>query len=241
MDVESDLQFMTLQVSTSFIYDATERLRYNNEPGYTEAELEPAPRFFMGWTRGGNVWRFRHDLPDDVIRSLERLCRSEPVVTNLTDPPTHAVAIRALVHAHAPIVHEERGPTYWIPDGVQAPGEVVLIEEANAHLLQANFPWKLTSPSRYTAGPLTAAVVDGSAVSICFCARLAAQAAAAGVETVAAARGQGHASAAVAAWATVIRQRGLIPLYSTSWENVASQGVARKLGMVQYGEDWSIT
>jgi hypothetical protein len=241
MDVESDLQCMTLQVSTSFIDDATGRLRYNNEPGYPEAELEPAPRFFMGRTRAGNVWRFRHDLPNDVVHDLEQVCRAEPVAAKVTAPPLYAAAIREVLNTHASITHEERGPTYWIPDGVQAPGEVVLIEEANAHLLEAHFPWKLTSPLRYTAGPLTAAVVDGSAVSICFCARLAAQAAAAGVETVAAARGQGHASAAVAGWATVIRQRGLIPLYSTSWENVASQGVARKLRMVRYGEAWSIT
>jgi hypothetical protein len=45
----------------------------------------------------------------------------------------------------------------------------------------------------------------------------------------------------VAGWAAAMRQRGVIPLYSTSWANVASQGVARKLGMVCYGDDWSIT
>jgi hypothetical protein len=33
---------------------------------------------------------------------------------------------------------------------------------------------------------------------------------------------------------------GVVPLYSTPWENVASQGVARKLRMVRYGEDWWI-
>ena len=52
--------------------------------------------------------------------------------------------------------------------------------------------------------------------------------------------GRGFASAAVAAWAAALRERGRLPLYSTSWENLASQGVARKLGMVAYGEDWEI-
>jgi hypothetical protein len=33
---------------------------------------------------------------------------------------------------------------------------------------------------------------------------------------------------------------GCIPLYSTSWDNLASQAIARKLQMVLYGEDWSI-
>jgi hypothetical protein len=32
----------------------------------------------------------------------------------------------------------------------------------------------------------------------------------------------------------------LQPLYSTSWDNLGSQGVARRLGLRLYGEDWSI-
>ncbi|HEX6292901.1 MAG TPA: GNAT family N-acetyltransferase [Herpetosiphonaceae bacterium] len=195
----------------------------------------------MGRTLEGNIWRFRHDLPVDLVRELEQLCRSEPVAANLTDPPQHAVAIRAALHAHAPITHEECGPAYWIPDQVQLPAGVVLVSAANAHLLAANFPWKRTSLADATTGPLLAAVVQGQAVSICYCARLTPLAAEAGVETVAAERGRGYASAVVAGWACTVRQRGLIPLYSTSWENRASQGVARKLGMVCYGEDWSIT
>jgi len=44
----------------------------------------------------------------------------------------------------------------------------------------------------------------------------------------------------VAAWAAAMRGRGLLPLYGTSWENVASQRVAEKVGAVCYGEDWEI-
>jgi hypothetical protein len=33
---------------------------------------------------------------------------------------------------------------------------------------------------------------------------------------------------------------GQVPLYSTSWENLASQGVARRLGLQLYGVDLSI-
>ena len=32
------------------------------------------------------------------------------------------------------------------------------------------------------------------------------------------------------AWALAVRRAGIVPVYSTSWENLASQGVARKLG-----------
>ena len=241
MGTQNALQCIALQVATLFVSDANGRLRYINEPGYAEAELDRAPRFFMGRTLEGNVWRFRHDLPDDLVRELEQLCRAEPIAVNLTEPPRNAVAIRAALHTHAPITQEECGPAYWIPDQVQIPAGVVLVAAANAHLVAANFPWTRTSLSDVTTGPLLAAVVQDQAVSICYCARLTPRAAEAGVQTVAAERGRGYASAVVAGWACAVRQRGLVPLYSTSWANLASQGVARKLGMVRYGEDWSIT
>jgi RimJ/RimL family protein N-acetyltransferase len=242
MHPRSDLQLIDIQIATLFVSDSDGRLRSIAEPGYDESELDPAPRFFMGRTKAGTVWRFRHDLPDDLVQELADVCRSEPIATNLADPSPNMAAIRAALQAHEPIIHEERGPAYWIPHRIPPPSvHVVHVSETNAYLLDANFPWKRTTPAGGPTGPLAAAVVQGTAVSICYCARLNTQAAEAGVETVESARGQGYASAAVAAWAAEVRQRGLLPLYSTSWANVASQGVARKLGMVCYAEDWSIT
>jgi len=85
-----------------------------------------------------------------------------------------------------------------------------------------------------------AVVEDDEAVSLCFSARLTERAAEAGVQTLEAYRGRGYAPAAVIAWAHAIRATGQIPLYSTSWDNRASQAVARKLGLVQYGVDLSL-
>ena len=232
---------MHVHVSTLFVSDPDGRLRYNREPGYNESDLEPAPRFFMGRTLQGHVWRFRHDLPQALVHELDRLCRAEPVPTDLADEPHNAAPIRAALHAHAPISKEQRGPAYSIPKGVQASREAVLISEANERLLERHFPWKLESVSGSDSGPITAVVEEGSAVSICYCARLSPLAAEAGVETVELFRGRGYACAAVAAWAGAVRDLGLIPLYSTQWENLASQAVARKLGTACYGEDWWIT
>jgi RimJ/RimL family protein N-acetyltransferase len=232
-------ELIDIQISALFVSDAPGRLRYIREPGYEEAELDPAPRFFMGRTLHGNVWRFRHDLPAAVVQAVDQVCRTEPIAVNLIDPPQHAMAIRAL-NKHTPITHEERGPAYWIPEGVHASADAVLISEANAHLLAAHFPWTLSSRSNFRTRPLVATVVQGKAVSICFCARIIAVAAEAGVETVEAFRGHGYGSATVARWAGILHQRGMIPLYSTTWENKASQAIARKLGMVHYADDWSI-
>ncbi len=239
MPIFSDFQLIAMQLSTLFVCDADGRLRYAREPGYAESELDPAPRFFLGRTKEGNIWRFRYDLPADLVRDLDRMCRAEPTAVNLAEPPLAVAAIRDVLRAHAPL-YEERGPAYWISDGVAAPPDAVLISAANASLLEAHFPWKWTSRSNIAAGPLAATVVEGRAVSICYCSRIGAQAAEAGVETAEPARGRGYAVAAVARWASAVRQRGLIPLYSTTWDNIASQGVARKLGIVCYGEDWLI-
>ena len=74
-------------------------------------------------------------------------------------------------------------------------------------------------------------------------ARLTDRAAEAGVETLEPYRGHGYAAvvaAGCAGWAHAIRATGRIPLYSTSWDNLASQGVARRLRLVQYGTDLSL-
>jgi predicted GNAT family acetyltransferase len=92
-------------------------------------------------------------------------------------------------------------------------------------------------PSRL---PCLATVVDGRLASLCLSARNTPIAAEAGVETLDEFRGRGYAPAVVAAWARAVREEGRIPLYSTSWDNLASRSVARKLGLVLYGADFSI-
>ena len=238
MSAETVEELIRIHVATLFGCDADGRLRYVREPW---GDPYAPPRFFMGRTLRGNVWHFRHDLHEKLTRELNALCRSEPVATDLTHPPRSLSAVRVALQACDQITKEERGPAYLIPETVQAPTEGVLITTENCHVLQTEFPWMLRHIlSDIDIGPVTGVFARGSAISICYCARLSSSGAEAGVETLEAMRGRGYATTAVAAWAVAIRERGLLPLYSTSWENLGSQGVARRLGMVQYGEDWSI-
>lgn len=230
----SAYRLLQIQVEALFCSTAEGRLCCNNEPG------EPlAPRFFMGRTAEGNLWRYRDDLPAALLREVDACCRAEPVSRDLAERPVHYEAIRAALARHAPIRSEQRGPAYWCPPPAQLPGEVVLIGPTNAHMLQGSFAGVL--PYMHGGAPVVAIVIDGRVASLCWCARITRRAAEAGVETVPGYRGLGLATRAATGWVAAIYQRGLLPLYSTSWENLASQGVARHLGAVLYAENWSIS
>lgn len=69
-------------------------------------------------------------------------------------------------------------------------------------------------------------VEDGKAISVCASVRKSMAAHAAGVETSAGFRGRGHAVDAVLARVAAVQAMGLIALYGTSREKLASQTLA---------------
>jgi len=230
---------METQVEVLFRLDAAGRLRHVNEP-----EQPAAPRFFLGRTRDGNVWRYRYDLPIELARELDRIVVNEPVATGLdSGPPASADRVIALLRMLAPVRDVWRGLAYAFPDNAltarPTPALAVAVTARNAALLQGNFTRLRASLDAIQ--PCLAVVEDGMAVSVCHAVRRSGRAAEAGLETLKAYRGKGYAVAATAAWAAAVHGMGLRPLYSTSWDNKASQSVARRLGLVQYGEDWHVT
>ena len=232
----SDMQLIRLQVESLFTHDARGRICFVREPGG-----DRAPRFFLGRTREGNLWRCREDLAEETVRELEGLASDEPVRDDLRTPPRNLGAFLAALGPYAGSQPASWGPAYRFPDRLVLPAKVTRLARVDLHLLEL-MGW---GPDESTEGfearePYMAVIEDGAAVSLCRSARLTAQAAEAGVDTVEAYRGRGYASAVVAAWAHAIRAGGRIPLYSTSWDNPASQAVARRLGLVQYGTDLSL-
>lgn len=231
----SALQRMAIQIDTLYRCDADGRLYCVNEPGDP-----PAPRFFMGRTAEGNLWRFRHDLPAALVAQLEQLCQAEPITENLANPPQQHAAIKTLLQTAGGTEDEYRGPAYWIPDTVQPVDNAILLNDTNMPEMQVHFPWLTTLDPYYQMGPVAAVIEQGQAVAISFCSRRPGQATEAGVETAPAYRGRGYATAAVATWAAAVHRSGCQPLYSTTWTNQASQRIARKLGAILYGDDWSL-
>ncbi len=89
-------------------------------------------------------------------------------------------------------------------------------------------------------GPWAIAVDAGRVVALCHTPRSRGRAAEAGVWTHPDDRRRGHASAVTMAWAATARSRYDVLFYSTSADNVASQGVARRLGLRPIGWIWQL-
>jgi len=227
----SPLDLAQLHAEALFVHDAKGRLLRINEPDPTS----PASRFFLIRTQDGNLWRTRHDLPPELAAELAHFAAQEPA--GIDQLPHHADDYAAVLGRNAPISASHAGPAFYLPE-LAPPSNAVMITPRNIHLLEAHFAW-LSSLDDYA--PVSAVIVDNVAVAICFSSRIAPQVCEAGVYTEAAYRGRGYATDVVRGWAGAVRASGRLPLYSTSWENLASQGIARRLGAVQYAAEFSLT
>jgi RimJ/RimL family protein N-acetyltransferase len=226
---------MEIHVRALFIHDANSRLLSVNEPGGGG----PAPRLFLFRTRTGNLWRFRADLPASLIEELETLCADEPAPVKLSEAPRHIEEYLRLLETHAPVRKLYLGPSYHFTEYPEPSSPLLAITETNAEMLRGGFE-ELTAELPAWQ-PFLALVEEGRAVSVCRSVRITPAAHEAGVETLPEFRGKGYAKDVVAGWARAVRSLGAIPLYGTSWENTASQAVAKKLRLAAYGADFHVT
>jgi GNAT superfamily N-acetyltransferase len=229
---------MELQTAALFNHDDAGRITGTNDsepPGI-------APRLFLGRTREGNVWRLRDDLPNALAAELAGVLESEPTASDLRQPPATLARLGECLSRHGSIESIYQGPAYQFPPELSEAPEVRLILRSNVELVKEHFPghypWLVDEFN--IRQPIAAIIRDGVAVSICFSARMTSEAAEAGVDTAPDFRGQGFAVQVVSAWAEGVRRLGRVPLYSTSWDNTASQRVANKLGLIMYGADMSL-
>jgi RimJ/RimL family protein N-acetyltransferase len=225
---------MRIHLDVLFTRDPGGRLLRINEPDGKEA-----PRFFLGRTPEGNEWRFRADLPANLVEALEAACRDEAPGPELLAPPYGAKRYEALLERSAPIRHRWAGPAYFFAREISPPGGPIPVTQANLDLLRPHLEdW---CPDAVFRQPAVMVLDEGRAVSLCCSVRQSALAHEAGVETAPAFRGRGYATRAVAAWAGAVRRLGRLPLYSTSWQNAASRALAGRLGLECYGTDLHFT
>jgi GNAT superfamily N-acetyltransferase len=232
-----DRELMDIHVKALFTHSDDLRLLFVNEPG---GSAVTAPRFFLGRTRAGNVWRFRADLPEKVCEELNALCADEPPVSGeLNEPPRYLETYIKLLENHAPARKPVTGPAYYFAENLPSPsGRLLAVTESNAEILRGGFEEFIAELPAWQ--PFVALVEENRAVSVCRSVRITDKAHEAGVETLPDFRGKGYAREVAAGWALKVRASGAIPMYSTFWENVASQAVARKLRLYCYGVDFQI-
>ncbi len=205
------------------------------------------PRFHLARTAAGCVCRVRHDVADDVADALLQLARAEPPLDDPRVPPANQARYRDLLAAGGAVAATSSGPVYWFEREPPLRGTTLPVGPENAHLLRRGLEeWM---PDALRRQPLVVSMEDGRAVSVCASVRVTAHAHEAGVETLPAYRGRGHAAAASAGWAREVARaqpagsgdRGVMLFYSTSWHNVSSQRVAARLTLTAIGADFSIT
>ena len=226
---------MDIHVRVLFTHDARSRLLFVNELG----SEGPAPRLFLGRTPAGNLWRFRADLPESLVEELEALCVDEPAGMEFGSAPGRLEAYVRLLDSHGPVRKHWTGPAYRFIEYIEPSRPLLAITETNAESLRGGFEELVAELP--ISQPFVALIEEGRAVSVCRSVRITSEAHEAGVETLPDFRGKGYAKDVVAGWARLVQSMGAIPLYSTSWENTASQAVAKKLHLIPYGADFHVT
>jgi GNAT acetyltransferase len=228
----SDYDLMKIHVRALYVHDGQSRiLSVNDWRGGA------APRFFLGRTIQGNIWRFRYDLPDQVCKDLASLCRQEPA--SLSASPEFEADYIRLLSTHAPVNAKWSGPAYYFPGDIGPHSQAVQLAADESGLLRESMPEWL--PDVAHQQPFIARVVSGRAVAVCASVRITEDAHEAGVETLENHQRKGYAVAVVSSWASVVANRGVIPLYSTSFSNSASQNLAMRLGLSRYGVDFHLS
>ncbi|MCI0579487.1 MAG: GNAT family N-acetyltransferase, partial [Chloroflexi bacterium] len=166
-------------------------------------------------------------------------CMDEPVGMEFHSPPRHFEAYVRLLETHAPVHKLGLGPAYQFTEYFEPSKPLLAITETNAERLRGGFEELIAELPAWQ--PFLALVEEGRVVSVCRSVRITPAAHEAGVKTLPNFRGKGYAKDVVAGWARVVQSMGAIPLYSTSWENTASQALAKKLHLVPYGADFHVT
>lgn len=198
--------------------------------------------FHLGRTSVGNIWRFHRDVPDSVVREINELCLSEPVLNDESpSPPLHSAKYVELIGSSFNVFNVRSGPLYhWVSRESQPASSVRMcrLTPADAWLLKGEFEAMRTELPAWQ--PFVALIEEGRAVAVCRSSRVTDEAHEAGVETLPEFRGRGYAVEVSSAWAQAVRETGAVPLYSTFWSNRASQNVAKKLRLEFVGSDFAI-
>jgi len=198
---------------------------------------ELVPVFYVLRSRDNVLCRFHRDLTEMEVRHLGEVAKRErrrPREWQMD----YGEYIDVLANSGRRVTTMRAGPLYAFPDQLAPCHACTPISEDNKDLLRGGLDEWI--PAGATPQPFLASIVEGRAAAVCASVCRSSQAHAAGVETEPRFRGRGFATEVVGAWAQAVRQQGAIPYYGTTFDNLASQGVARRLGLKIIASEFSI-
>jgi hypothetical protein len=225
-----DLALLRLELDTLWVTDATGGLLHCRTP-----QAEAAPQLVVATCAAGVVWA-----PNAAIAEPVRSALAAHLVDERGGgaigwaPRCKDVLVDAL---GAGLAEPHGGPSYVI-EGALATADAVDLR-SSATTDRRWLRGRLPERDRDLAAPWVVAVVDDAVAAVCETARSAPAAAEAGVWTYEPHRRRGLGAAVTAAWSAMVADR--IAFYSTSWTNLASQGVARHLRLRPLGHWWQLS
>ena len=228
----SDLDLMRIRAAADFIHDERGRMVFVNDP-----DRNPPPRLLIARSKTGDFIRFGAGVSASLATHLTAiLARIEPR-DDFALPLDVLADIREMMGVVSPFASESGGPAYRFLDSISARNDAVELTAGNLEVAREHYPWLCDELPAWA--PCFAMLRNETAVSVCFSSRIGVDANEAGLDTVPAFRRQGLGVAVTAAWASAVTRSGRLPLYSTSRQNLASQAVARRLGLIQIGADYT--
>ncbi|MBX9975964.1 GNAT family N-acetyltransferase [Cytobacillus firmus] len=223
----SDLELMEHHVNVLFRHDSENRVTVVNEPPYGSA-----PLIFVGATGMGSIVRYSNSLDKSIVEKLDQVIG--------TNPGAHLEKIIKVLSMDHLLNNVWTGPAYVFPDvRDRTYSRAIKVTHENKEILIPHFPY--TYEDFEYKQPCFVIIEDNRPVSICCSARQTSKADEASVFTHEDYRGRAYGADVAKAWAAEVQIQGRIALYSTSKDNLASQSVARKLQLAQYGTDIHIS
>lgn len=209
--------------------------------------VDPAPELVILQAVDGQAAITSPALDEHIADQLRGLVEASELPADPAEEPAALAGCVAVLSSRG-AVEVASGPSFVVED---SPAQV---ESGNIHRSDQSWPTSLreTRPQSVWApddwndlldgryGPWAVIINDAEVVAVCHTARSVPSAVEAGVWTHPDHRRQGNAAAVTAAWGGIVAGQDRHAFYSTSAENIASQQVARRLGLHPIGWMWKL-
>ena len=228
----SDIDLLALHYKTLHVLDENGDMLTSNDP--LPSQRRRSKRVGIAWNESGVHTGFRDDVAPEV-----RSATMEWIDAHLPASLDHIPALASLAEIHGVELKKvNRGPAYVAQEQVPLVGQATRLTPENAHLLKEGF---LEPGEIHALDPSFAVLADGRFRSTCQTVRRTDTSIEAGTDTEEPYRGRGFAVQATTAWINAALERNLMPFYSTSSDNTASQRVAEKSGLIQFSTELGIS